>query len=341
MGAKRTPLWDNLKFMLIFLVVLGHLADYYTPESRYMRMMFLFIYSFHMPAFIFISGMFCKKTVNNKNYQRIFSYFVLYVLIKMIHWLARYIFNKETAFSLLSESGIPWYAFALFAFSLMTIFLKKFNPKYVLVFSVAVALFSGYDNGLGDKLMLMRIVNFYPFFFAGYIADKEKLVVPLKKKPVKIIAAVIMTALLLLVIFKEKKLYDLRPLLTGKNSYMTMKDYLMRRGILLRLAYYAVSSLLVCCLISLTPEREFFFTPMGARTVQAYAVHCFLIKAYGALISRHITGPLGMGSIWLPLILIPIALVITLICSPKIFEKPFNFLLSPGVNPQQEAGENG
>ena len=133
-------------------------------------------------------------------------------------------------------------------------------------------------------------------------------------------------------IFQEKKLYDLRPLLTGKNPYTTLKDHLVTRGPLLRLAYYVGSSVLICCLVALTPQRNFPFTPMGARTVQAYAIHCFLIKAYGSLISRHITRPLGMGSIWLLVILIPLSLVITLICSPKIFEKPFNFLLSPGTN---------
>ena len=65
-AKERVSLWDNAKFLLIFLVVLGHFADYYTKDSLNMRRLFLFIYLFHMPAFIFISGLFSKNTVNHK-----------------------------------------------------------------------------------------------------------------------------------------------------------------------------------------------------------------------------------------------------------------------------------
>ena len=55
---ERIVLWDNIKFILITLVVIGHLADEFTINSNAYKSIFLFIYSFHMPAFIFISGLF-------------------------------------------------------------------------------------------------------------------------------------------------------------------------------------------------------------------------------------------------------------------------------------------
>ena len=75
---KRIEKWDNLKALLIFTIVIGHLADYYTKNSMDMRRVYFFLYIFHMPAFLFISGLFSKKNINQKRYANIFSYLILY-----------------------------------------------------------------------------------------------------------------------------------------------------------------------------------------------------------------------------------------------------------------------
>ena len=77
MKKERIYLWDNIKFILIFLVVLGHFADFHTATSLNMRRLFFYIYIFHMPLFIFISGLFSKKTINEKKYKKIFEYLIL------------------------------------------------------------------------------------------------------------------------------------------------------------------------------------------------------------------------------------------------------------------------
>ena len=54
----RNPVYDHAKLTLIFLVVLGHLIEPFIVKSRMLEGVFNFIYVFHMPAFIFISGYF-------------------------------------------------------------------------------------------------------------------------------------------------------------------------------------------------------------------------------------------------------------------------------------------
>lgn len=63
MVKQRIALWDNLKFFLVTCVVIGHFADQFTDVSYVYDSIFLFIYSFHIPLFIFISGIF-HKSVN-------------------------------------------------------------------------------------------------------------------------------------------------------------------------------------------------------------------------------------------------------------------------------------
>ena len=61
---KRIYTLDNLKAVLIFLVVLGHLLISFTHATcNSAKYISSFIYSFHMPLFIIISGYFSKKTI--------------------------------------------------------------------------------------------------------------------------------------------------------------------------------------------------------------------------------------------------------------------------------------
>ena len=62
----RVPKWDNLKFFLILCVVVGHVIDLYVAESRAYRSLFALIYSFNMPAFLFIAGLFQSERLIQK-----------------------------------------------------------------------------------------------------------------------------------------------------------------------------------------------------------------------------------------------------------------------------------
>ena len=70
-GVKRDYRFDNLKGFLIFLVVLGHAIEKFQGKSLMISgSIYSVIYSFHMPAFIFISGFFTNKAQINQQYYR-------------------------------------------------------------------------------------------------------------------------------------------------------------------------------------------------------------------------------------------------------------------------------
>lgn len=51
--------YDNIRFLLMALVVLGHLLEI-AGEFPHRELLYALIYSFHMPAFLFLSGMFAR-----------------------------------------------------------------------------------------------------------------------------------------------------------------------------------------------------------------------------------------------------------------------------------------
>ena len=90
-------LWDNLKFLLILLVVVGHFADFFTAESNSFRALFLFIYSFHMPMFFFVSGWFFKSkdNVGHQIIRKIKTLLGPYIVFELILWIVLMPFVPE------------------------------------------------------------------------------------------------------------------------------------------------------------------------------------------------------------------------------------------------------
>ncbi|MCR5545514.1 MAG: acyltransferase, partial [Lachnospiraceae bacterium] len=60
---QRLTYFDNAKGFLILLVVFGHLVDLvcHSSSGPLLHYTFLTIWSFHMPAFLFIAGLFDHK----------------------------------------------------------------------------------------------------------------------------------------------------------------------------------------------------------------------------------------------------------------------------------------
>ena len=59
---QRSAFYDNLKFILIALVLIGHFTGPLLDYDYVLKVFWRWIYMFHMPAFLFVGGMFAKKT---------------------------------------------------------------------------------------------------------------------------------------------------------------------------------------------------------------------------------------------------------------------------------------
>lgn len=105
--SKRLYKWDNLKALLIFLVVVGHLIDRANQKSDLLMKINYWIYMFHMPAFIFVSGLFSKNTIRNKDFRKSFRYLKWFFILKIIFLISTFLSSGSLSFSFLTESGLP------------------------------------------------------------------------------------------------------------------------------------------------------------------------------------------------------------------------------------------
>ena len=58
--SPRTAYFDNAKFLLMILVVFSHLLQPFIGDHKFYHDLYYFIFTFHMPAFVFFSRLFCQ-----------------------------------------------------------------------------------------------------------------------------------------------------------------------------------------------------------------------------------------------------------------------------------------
>ena len=330
--TERSQKWDITKFALIFLVVLGHVADYYAGSHEHIRSLIFIIYIFHMPLFLFISGLFSKKTVENKSFDKLWGYLLIYVFLKVFLHLFKLFAGRPSNFNLFVEGGAPWFMLALFFFNIITIAVRKAPKAAVLSVSIVLACIAGFFPFIRDFLAVSRLFVFFPFFYLGYIADRKKLEKFCEGRTQKIVAAVILVAVCVFVFVQGDDIYKLRYLLTGKNPYETLGNY-APYGCLLRLAYYFVASAVSLCFVIIMPQKTSrgICAKLGQRTLAVYALHyaaIYLVFDYFKL-KPVFESWIGHYDEWVS---VPLSVAITLLFSLNFFNKAFLSIMNLPAN---------
>ena len=283
---ERSAKFDNVKFFLIACVVLGHLGNRFADYSTTVAAAQFWIYLFHMPAFIFVAGLFSKRTVNEAKWGKVVPYIFIYLGMELLNFIIEMIrFGEVTDFNILYENGIPWYALGMFWWLAVAILVRKVKPAYVLVAAIILALFVGYLPEINEFLCLRRAVIFFPFFYTGYLIDHKKLLQILSKWTVRIASIVLIIVTIAISFLKIDELSPWRNLFRGISTYMNIKvdaDYAW--GFLWRIVAYIISFALVLAIISVMPSFKSYISTVGKKTLAVYFFHGRVIAVSLAVI---------------------------------------------------------
>lgn len=274
MEKQRCYKIDNLKTLLIILVVVGHFASQYIEEFDIYKSVFTFIYAFHMPVFIFVSGLFYNpvKAKANSVYYLLIGFALRYFI-----QLCRCIFCPGLyEFIPFEEGFIPWFAFALAAFNIMMLFVCKQSitvKRVIFVLSIIISCIAGYFPKISDWLCTSRIIVFFPYFLLGTMIELDYIIEISKSIYSKVISAVVILIWAGLCLFELYKVYIFRGLFTGRNPY---KWYELFRtwGAFYRFGAYMIAILTGAAVICLVPNIKIpVWTECGKRTMQVFLFH--------------------------------------------------------------------
>ena len=196
MEKKRIYKYDNVKAFLIFLVVIGHMTTDYVSDSHMVRWITLWIYSFHMPAFIFISGLVHKHYITEERaslgikgetrlrWDKVLGFFLCAYGLKIFLQFTRTLMGQHPLWHWIEEPGIPWYLFVMAEYELLFYVMryidggastkeKTYRPVIMILGAFALSAVIGYFPAVGDTFCLSRMINFLPIYMIGYYLDMK------------------------------------------------------------------------------------------------------------------------------------------------------------------------
>ncbi len=272
--GNRLYKFDNLKAVLIFLVVFGHFLELVQGH----RLLYLTIYSFHMPLFIFITGYFAHFDSKKILSGLVFPYCVFQILYTYFERIV--LENENLTLTFLRPRWILWYLFAMIVYYLLIPFFDVKSKKQriaAVTGMVLLALLSGYDSKVGYDYSSARIFTFMPFFYAGYyLSDTGNMLFNtyrghqksyMLKGVVSAGAAALMVMVLSTDVISKKMLY-------GSYSYEDA-GY----NIWIKLLILVFASVWTAVFMLMAPDKKIpMLSEIGKDTMPVFLLHGFIVK---------------------------------------------------------------
>ncbi len=265
---------DGIKGILILLVVFGHfleLCDGGTSSALY-----LIIYSFHMPSFVFLSGYFAKWSR-----EKILKFYLpIYIAYQFIYLVFDHFFIGKRNFCIagfLTPYWHLWYIFCIIFYIILLPVLSQCNGKlchFAVVVSILISLLFPMIGICGYFLSIGRFFAFLPFFVLGNFCREGKICFPRLSflVPVSIVF-----------IFCEKDISA--RLLYGSFDYSSPWEAVLRCALII----FAIGWISLLLNIKGLPN---FLCKIGENTLPIYLLHGFvqrILLKYGIMINGAFT----------------------------------------------------
>ena len=326
-GKQRDSFFDNAKYLAIVLVAVAHAWEPLKGDSRILEGAYTVVYSFHMPAFIIISGFFSRSfDMRPDRLKRLITgVAVPYVLFETAYSLfQRYVGDTpDQQISLLDPWFLTWFLIALFIWRLTTPIWKLVRRPLPL--ALGIAMLASVTPEIGDDLDLQRVLQFLPYFVLGLVLKPEHFRL-VRRRSMRIVAVPVFAAALAVGWWAVPRM---------DTSWFYHRDAAQQMGEpwwvgpVMVLALFGCSLLLTACFFAWVPGRRMWFTTLGAGTLYGYLLHGFLIKGsdYAGLFD-HAWLHRPLGEIFVSVLA---ALAVTLLCTSPV-RRVFRFAMEPDMN---------
>jgi fucose 4-O-acetylase-like acetyltransferase len=321
---ERDAFFDNAKYLAIVLVAVGHAWEPLREGSRSVSALYLLVYTFHMPAFIVVSGYFSRNfDASPGRLRRLVTGLVVpYVLFETAYtfftrWTDRV---PDRPVSLLDPLYLTWFLVALFVWRLTTPLWHR--VRHPVPLALAVAMLATLTPSIGDDLDLQRVLQFLPYFVLGLRLKPEHFRL-VRRRAVRLAALPVFAVALM-------SAYWAVPRMSGAWFYH--RDSAQELGApawsgpVMTLVTFGCSLVLVGCFLALVPGRRTWFTVLGAGTLYGYLLHGFLVQGaryWGWYGPARVHEPLGAAAVALAA-----AAVVTALCTPPV-RRALRCLLEP------------
>ncbi|POX53532.1 hypothetical protein C3489_15425 [Streptomyces sp. Ru71] len=313
MVKQRDSFFDNAKYLAIVLVAIGHTWAQMMDDSRVVESAYRVVYTFHMPAFVVISGYFSRSFDMRPDRLRrlVTGVLVPYVVFETAYELFKDVADRpDPEISLLDPSYLMWFLAALFVWRLTTPLWQQVRRPLPL--AVGIAMLASVSLSIGSDFDLQRVLQFLPYFVLGLCLRPEHFRM-VRRRAVRIAAVPVALAALAVAWWSV-------PRMNGGWFYRQSAAQDLGApwwcGPVMTLASIACALVLTACFLAWVPGRRLWCTTLGAGTITGYLLHGFLVKFAlyrGWFDQGWVHRPLGALAVT-----VLAAAAVTLLCTPPV-----------------------
>lgn len=275
---ERVAYLDNARYWVMLLVVIGHsLTELVVMDSA--RGVYTWIYLFHMPFFVLISGYTARHYVGDfRQIRRIVSTLIVpYLIVETsLQLITRHYDGEPEHLMILSPQWLGWFLAALFIWRITTPIWRAL--KYPITTSILISLSAGLIE-IPNVLALPKVLGLLPFYVIGLHFSRERFM-RLGRPQLRVVAAALLAGTFVAcqiwasqlaerwptawLLWKQR--YDEDPLSVGPVE-----------GVLTRAAFLVIALVLTLAALSLIPRARSWTTRLGGRTFYCYLLHGYVI----------------------------------------------------------------
>ncbi|MCC5480257.1 acyltransferase family protein [Streptomyces sp. JA03] len=323
-GRQRDAFFDNAKYLAIVLVAVGHSWEPLKSDSRVLQGVYDVVYTFHMPAFVLISGYFSRNfDLSPVRLKRLITgVAVPYVVFETAYSLFERYFNHNPGqdISLVYPFYLTWFLCALFVWRLTTPIWKL--VRWPVPLALVVAMLATVASHIGDVLNMQRLLQFLPYFVLGVSLKPEHFRL-VRRRSVRILSVPVFATALLVGWWAAPRM---------NAAWFYRRDSAPGLGApwwtgpVMTLVMFGCAVLLTACFLSWVPGRNTWFTAIGSGTLYGYLLHGFLRKAgeYNGWFD-HAWLHTPLGEIFVTVLA---ATVVTVLCTKPV-QRVFRFAMEP------------
>lgn len=279
--AARDPYFDNARTILIMLVVVGHLLA--TVGAASSDPLTLWIYSFHMPAFVLISGYLARNYSGTpRQVLRLGSAILFpYIVFQLLHSAARPLFmDKPFSLTFVKPSWTLWFLLALVIWRLLTPLLRSL--RFPVLTAVLISLAAPLESHLGQEWTMARVLGLLPFYVGGLILQPQHF--EWFRNHVKAWMGYVVLLIGLAGCYLLNAPIS-RSVFYFNDSYISAGSDLAR-GVLVRLIALTLGFIGTCAVLAITSKKHNWSSRVGTYSLYVYLLHALVLfptRYFGAL----------------------------------------------------------
>lgn len=298
----------NLRFLLIILVFIGNAIEPLIGTMNTLHHLYMWIFSFHMPLFVLVTGYFAKKHLTGKQGRLILLQIGLqYIIFQTLYSLLDTTLFKvqDIHHSFFAPYLLLWFLASHAFWRLIMLGMSRYTPVVQFILAVITGIAVGYLQLDGVWFSISRTFVYLPFFVLGYHFSFQSFH-RIYQKRIKFTAAAVSILLFLLFAIWGSRL----PIgwLYGSMTYMQLGHYEWYAGIY-RLGIYLLQMTAGMAFMGWVPYALTRMTDWGSRTLYVFLLHGFIVRvAATSGLYAYIHDPLGASLLILSVILLTILL---------------------------------